>query len=517
MKIRRPAFSSLNVTWVLLVTLALLNVASLWGIFATRRGARDAAENDLQLRTAVLVHSVETELASLRADFLFLAQAPPLIGLVDAVGQTAGSTRERSRIDAEETLLLFLEAHPEVRRLEVEGDGGRVLLVVGWRREEATVFPPNATPGMSTTWFQGRWPTDPREPAGPGLQAWVDRDRLMAGVVPAEGSLSVMIAPATPSAVEVDDRLKAAATVVDSAWEPPVNWILSAREEEGQLLRSVEAVTGLYGTTVALNVAVMSFGLILGLVAFRNLRRAALLEAEREQQERVRELERQLMHSERLASVGRLAAGLAHEVNNPLEGVSNYLAMLRQDLDAGRTEESHELLELAGEGIHRAADVIRQVLAYSDPGRNATTRLDLAEVLRRSADFLERSPQRQGARIELDLPAKPLLVEGNPVTLGQVFLNLLLNACEAQAGEGVVGVNAEVVDGEVWVRVRDHGPGIEPDDLERVFEPFFSTHNSTGLGLAVSKGIVEAHAGTIEAVNRSGGGAELTVRLPLIT
>jgi signal transduction histidine kinase len=299
-------------------------------------------------------------------------------------------------------------------------------------------------------------------------------------------------------------------------WQPALSWLLRAEEEEGQLLKSVQALTGLYGTTVAVNVGVMTLSLLLGLVAFRNLWRAARLEAEREQQERVRELEHQLMHSERLASVGRLAAGLAHEINNPLEGVSNYLGLVAEDLAAGRNEEAGRLLDLAGDGVQRAAGVIRQVLAYSDPGRVTATRLDLLEVLRRSVEFVDRSSEHAEITIELVPPPQPLMVEGNPVTLGQVFLNLLLNACQAQPEGGVVEVIAQMAGMDAVVRVRDCGPGIATEDLDRIFEPFFSARGSTGLGLALAKGIVDSHGGHIEAANRPDGGAVLTVRLPLL-
>jgi signal transduction histidine kinase len=231
----------------------------------------------------------------------------------------------------------------------------------------------------------------------------------------------------------------------------------------------------------------------------------------------VRELERQLLHSERLASVGRLAAGLAHEINNPLEGVSNYLGLLDEDLAAGGLEGSRELLGLAEEGVGRAAEVIRQVLAYSDPGRGAMTRLDLREALQRSVDFVRRNPDHRGVEIDVSMPAEPLTVDGNPVTLGQVFLNLLLNASEAQNGGGRLELSAAADDGHAVVRVADRGAGIAPEDLERIFDPFFSTRESTGLGLAVSRGIVDSHGGTLSAANREGGGAVLEVRLPLRT
>lgn len=520
MKYLRWSSSSLHLTWVLLLAMALINAASLWEILATQRGARRAAVRDLELRTTVLARSVEAEMASLRADFLFLAQSPPVVGLLGSLESPNPLVRRWSRIDAEGTLLLFLEAHPLVRRLEVEDATGQDLVVAGWEGGAPLIFLPAAKPQISTTWFQGRWPTDRRRPASSALHTWIDQEGLLAEVVPATpAALSLEVAPARPStaATDDDDTLRATAPVVDSSWEPPVNWILTAREEEGQLLRSVEAATGLYGTIVALNVAVMSLGLLLGVVAFRNLRRAARLEAEREQQERVRELEHQLMHSERLASIGRLAAGLAHEINNPLEGVSNYLGLLDEDIAAGRLAGSRELVRLAEEGVGRAAQVTRQVLTYSDSGRGATTSLDLREVLRGSVDFVRQNPDHRGLEIDLTLPGQALVVDGNPVTLGQVFLNLLLNAAEVVPADGRVEVSAEASNGHAVVRVADRGSGIDPEDLERIFEPFFSTKGSTGLGLAVSRGIVDFHGGSLEATNRAGGGAEMRVRLPLQT
>lgn len=514
---RRRTPSSLQVTGVLLITLALLNAASLWGIFVTRRGARAAAEHDLELRTTVLARSVEAQLATLRADFVFLAQSPLLAGLVETSGNLDPEVKSRRRVDAEGTLLLFLEAHPSVRRLEVEDAGGSVLVVAGWSGDEPRIFPTTASPGTSTGWFQGRWPADPREPAGGGIHAWVDQLELLAAVVPKAGPLSLEVTQATPFELEnQDEKLLATVPVIASAWEPPVNWELTAREEEGRLLRSVEEVTGLYGTTVAVNLAVMILGLVLGIVAFRNLRRATRLEAEREQQERLQELERQLMHSERLASVGRLAAGLAHEINNPLEGVSNYLNLLEEDLESAGPAETKELAGLAREGVHRAAGVIRQVLAFSDPGREAMTSFDLRETVQRSVDFVRGSSEHRQVDVSLSLADEPLMIVGNPVTLGQVFLNLVLNACEAQREGGEVVVEATAQDSYAVVRVADRGPGIEPENLERIFEPFYSTSGSTGLGLAVSNGIIDSHNGTLRADNRARGGAELTVVLPLI-
>ena len=278
----------------------------------------------------------------------------------------------------------------------------------------------------------------------------------------------------------------------------------------------MESLAARYRRTVLLNAAIITLSLGLGLVAFRQARRSARLTAAAEQQARVRELERQLFHSERLASVGQLAAGLAHEINNPLEGMTNYLSLLREDLADGRAEEARELVELLAEGVGRVAGIIHQVLAFADPGRTPKSQLDLAAVVRHTAGFVAANPAHSGIRIAIDLPSEPLPVMGNEVTLGQLLLNLLVNACQAQPRGGEVEISARASGGRAVLTVADRGPGLAPEIRDRLFEPFQSTRGSTGLGLAVCHGIAADHEGEISVVPRPGGGTVFRVDLPRI-
>jgi C4-dicarboxylate-specific signal transduction histidine kinase len=298
----------------------------------------------------------------------------------------------------------------------------------------------------------------------------------------------------------------ARAAVVDEHWQPPVRWTLERTEEGSRLIESVESLAARYRGPVALNATLITLSLGLGLVAFRQARRSALLAAAAEQQARVRELERQLFHSELLASVGRLAAGLAHEINNPLEGMTNYLSLLREDLAAGRIEEARELVDPLAEGVTRVAGILHQVLTFADPGRTPKSRLDLAEVIRRTADFVRANPAHRGIAIAVDLEEEPLPVLGNEVTLGQLLLNLLVNACQAQPRGGEVSVTAHASGERVVLTVADRGPGLAPEIRDRLFEPFQSTRGSTGLGLAVCHGIAAPTAGYIPASQPTGGG-----------
>jgi signal transduction histidine kinase len=525
---------------VLALALVLVNALAAWGIVAARRDAQRAAQQELELRTLAQARALEAAIASLRADLIFLSRSPTLVRLAGEVAEPDPLVRRWNRLDAEGTVLLFLEANPAIEHVVLRRTDGPLLR--GGRQQGAPLLLPLGAPAPSSPEsMSGRWSLETA--TGAELLAWVDPRVLLPSVGDAGLGVSLSLEPdATasapsppPGAAAASPRLAttggAAATgsaslatgrdliasvpVTDEGWTPPSRWRLVRREERGDLVRSLDALAGRFGATVALNLAVMASSLGLGWWTLRNLRRTARLEAEREQQARVRELERQVLHSERLASVGRLAAGFAHEINNPLEGISNYLAVLRDELDSGRTREARPLVDRAAEGVNRAAGVIRQILAFSEPGSAAKETLDLRQVLETTASFVRSNPRYREADLRLTLGSSPLLVHGNAVTLGQLALNLLLNALQAEPATGPVEVSVTGAPGEpIVLEVRDRGPGVAAAVRDRLFEPFTSTRGSTGLGLAVCRGIVEDHGGRIELRDREGGGAVAAVSLP---
>lgn len=516
---RWAAAPGVPVTVLLLAVLLAVNAVAVWGILAARESARRLAQNDLELQTTAHARALEAVLATLRGDLIFLSQSPPLAKSLPAMDSDDPMVRRWGRLDLDGTLLLFMAAHPAVERLVVR-DGAGLPLVAAGRREGAPVLLPRADAELpaeeTTAYLLGRWPVAPAEEGGASLTAAIDVSDLLAAAAPGlegrlvleRGPAAVISDAASPSAFRV------AVPVVDASWEPPIRWWLVRRESESRFVASVERLAGRYRATVLLNLAVITLTLLLGFLAFRQVRRTAQLEAENRQQSRVRELERQLMHSERLASVGRLAAGMAHEINNPLEGMSNYLTILEQDLAAGEVADAPSLAARVREGLVRVAGIIRQVLAFADPGRAPKASLDLADVLARTVDFVRGNPAFR--KVELRLAAAEALpVEGNAITLGQLFLNLILNACQAQPDGGEIEVSARRDGGRAVVEVADRGPGLPPEVLSHIFEPFYSTKGSTGLGLAVCHGIVADHQGEIGAANRPGGGARFEVALPL--
>jgi signal transduction histidine kinase len=223
----------------------------------------------------------------------------------------------------------------------------------------------------------------------------------------------------------------------------------------------------------------------------------------------------ELVSAERLATVGRLAAGVAHEVGNPLSGILGYLSLLRSQ--AGQSKESHEYLERIETEVHRINGIVRGLLDLGRPPRPTLAQVEVAPVAETSVRLVAAGPDFQGVQVSLDVPLG-LVVLADAGPLSQVLINLLLNAAQASGAQGTVRLEARA-DGpsSVHIAVLDSGPGIPPEVRPRLFEPFFTTKpggKGTGLGLAVSQSLVRAMGGTLEASDAPGWGSCFRVRLP---
>ncbi len=259
-----------------------------------------------------------------------------------------------------------------------------------------------------------------------------------------------------------------------------------------------------YRTTLILNLVVMGLAFLLGGFAVQQARRRERLEGAAREEVRVRELERQLFHAERLTTVGRLAAGIAHEINNPLEGMGNYLSLAREELRRGDGEGAERHLARVREGLERIAAVVRQVLAHADPATAPQVPVDLNQVLKQSGEFVRSRPEFGQIRFGLELLPGPLLVRASPVMLGQV------------AGGGEVSLRSRRDGAQALAEIADRGPGVPPADRQRIFEPFYSTKDSTGLGLSICHSIVRQHQGQLTVLPREGGGAIFRLALPAL-
>jgi two-component system NtrC family sensor kinase len=236
--------------------------------------------------------------------------------------------------------------------------------------------------------------------------------------------------------------------------------------------------------------------------------------AERDVEARVA-LERELRHSERLALVGQLAAGVAHELGAPLNVIDARAEQLLDRPDMALASRQRNLTIIRAQAT-RITRIVRQLLDLARPHEMRRERVEVGALIEASLDLVQAEAAMAGVDVRV-ARAEPVWVEGDGDRLSQIFLNVCLNAVQAMAGGGALSIEVSEAGGRAVVRVADTGGGIAPEHLPHVFEPFFTTKavgEGTGLGLAVSRRIVEEHGGRIAVENNSGGGATFTIELP---
>jgi two-component system NtrC family sensor kinase len=238
---------------------------------------------------------------------------------------------------------------------------------------------------------------------------------------------------------------------------------------------------------------------------------------ERRVEERTSELQAtrdQLVQSEKLASIGQLAAGVAHEINNPIGVILGFTQVLlkRTPADAPMYK---PLSTIEREGL-RCKEIVQGLLDFARQSKPSPRRLNINEVIEATCSLMEHQENSQ-VQITKNYAANLPDVVADENQLQQVFFNIVLNAYHAMPNGGELRVTSQAVDNEVHAVFTDTGEGISAPNLKRIFDPFFTTKDvgqGTGLGLSISYGIVEQHGGTIEVTSEPGAGATFTIRLP---
>ena len=231
----------------------------------------------------------------------------------------------------------------------------------------------------------------------------------------------------------------------------------------------------------------------------------------------LREMQAHLVRSEKLASLGKLAAGIAHEINNPLGGILIYSHLILEDTPKDSPQQ--ENLKKIVKETTRCKDIVKGLLEFARPKEPEMILTDIAEVVKRALDIVERQALFQNIIIRQDYARLPKLVV-DAGQLQQVFMNIILNAAEAMDGCGTLTIRATADEAAEFVCLEftDTGHGIKPEDMKRLFEPFFTTKEvgqGTGLGLAISYSIVQKHEGNIKVRSEPGKGSMFTILLPL--
>lgn len=228
------------------------------------------------------------------------------------------------------------------------------------------------------------------------------------------------------------------------------------------------------------------------------------------------QLEQKLVQADKLSSIGLLAAGVAHEVNTPLAVISTYAQMLAKQISGD--DQKSKLLEKIAKQTFRASEIVNSLLSFSRTSTTDFVEVDLNKLVRETHSLIDHQLKKNQIVTTMEVGAELLLVKGNGGKLQQVLLNLLLNAKDAMPAGGSLIVRTFTEEGLAHIEVADTGCGIEPENLARIYDPFFSTKaakKGTGLGLAVSYGIMREHGGAIEVQSTVNTGTTFRLNLPL--
>ena len=226
--------------------------------------------------------------------------------------------------------------------------------------------------------------------------------------------------------------------------------------------------------------------------------------------------EAHMIQSEKLASLGQLASGMAHEIHNPLTIISGE-AQLYLERFRGKDSQVDTVLHSIIEECHRAADITRRILRFAKPAPSELASVDLRSTIEESLTLAGYQGSLDRVERRVDCPADLPKVKGNQNQLQEVFLNLILNACQAMGKEGgKLEVVAAASNGQVDISVKDTGPGIPANKILKIFDPFFTTKpTGTGLGLFVSQRIIRSHGGSLDVDSTEGKGTTFTIHLPV--
>ena len=244
--------------------------------------------------------------------------------------------------------------------------------------------------------------------------------------------------------------------------------------------------------------------------------------------QKTRELKRaheHVLHVEKMATIGKMAAVVAHEINNPLSGILTYAKLLKKWIQRGEAEASkkndaEQCLDLIADESRRCGDLVKNLLTFSHTSPMNVQTTDLNTVVDRSVRLVAHQLELNGVELHLDLPSNLPAIQCDPGQIEQVLLALIMNAIDAMPRGGNLWVSTRMGDesDELAIEVRDDGSGIPPEILPNIFEPFLTTKEtgkSVGLGLAVSQNIIEGHRGRVDVHSEVGKGTTFTVTLPV--
>ena len=223
-----------------------------------------------------------------------------------------------------------------------------------------------------------------------------------------------------------------------------------------------------------------------------------------------------LAQSEKLASIGQLASGIAHEIQNPLAGISGALKVIHSEMKEG--ESNKEILKMILEQVNRLSKTAGDLLSFARPSVPKKVTSNLNEIIEQTVFFVQQQAEVQGIEIKKDLNKNQLKASVDPELMKQVFLNIMLNGIQAMKKGGTLFISSKIRNSDSMIEINftDTGMGIKEEDKRKIFNPFFTTkHKGTGLGLYIVKNIVESHNGELRVNSEPGKGTTFTILLPV--
>ena len=251
----------------------------------------------------------------------------------------------------------------------------------------------------------------------------------------------------------------------------------------------------------------MEFLSILGNQISVTIENARLYDAEKKATEQLRAAQQQLVDSERLAALGEMSAKVAHEINNPLGIIKNYLLLIKRSIRDN--VQGRNYTDVVSQEISRIARIVRELLDFHRPNGMALRQTDVASVIDEVLQLMEHQCGKHKVELVRHFDHHYPAVKASPEHLKQVFMNLIINAYDAMPDGGTLEISVETIETDLSIRFSDSGPGIPVDLIPRIFEPFFTTKESdkgSGLGLSVCYGIIKKHRGSITYRNTDRGG-----------